>query len=154
MLENAFDCLSTGVKSKNKQVIIFFSYPSIFTNEFGKKMEAMFGGSHQFEDWQHYMQLRAILRAYFGEDYDWHKDLQYYPDWEAKTKFNADTAILVSFPLRKEDYYKRKYKYVDILVLQKQGRGYIYLTCFSTDKAKARFDDYWQKIEGLFRYEE
>lgn len=88
------------------------------------------------------------------KDPDWTKILHYYPEEVVKNKFNADTVVRFSITLQPEDYYKKKFKYVDALFLQKNGRSYVYFYCFYTEKAKKRFDKYWQKIEGVLRYEE
>lgn len=117
-------------------------------------------------DMQHMWQIRAgILHAlgcdyvYFlqrRDDIDWRQYLEYYPEGKAKSIFNADTAFRVSLNLEpgRDYHYKGKYKYLDALVIQKQGRGYIILYSFFTEEGRKRMPSYWKEIEGIFRYED
>lgn len=118
-------------------------------------------------DMQHLGQLGTAVVYALGNDYTYflHPDknldsrqyFEYYPDKKAKRLFNADTAFRVCLNLEpgKELYdYKGKYKYLDALVLQKMGRGYMLMYVFTTEQGQKRLPHYWKQIEGIFRYED
>jgi len=69
----------------------------------------------------------------------------------AKQSFNADTVI--SYKLNMQGH-KIKDRYTDnnVLVLQKNGRGYITIYCFYTQKGKKELDKYMKQIENMFWY--
>ena len=50
--------------------------------------------------------------------------------------------------------YQGKYKYLDTLVIQKKGRGYIMMYIFTTEEGHKKFPEYLEQIEGMFRYED
>lgn len=86
---------------------------------------------------------------------NWRKYLDYYTLEEARYMFGADTAYRYSLNIvpGKRYRYEEKYDYLDVLTLQKKGRGYIMLFCFTTEKGKANLQYYWERIEMIFRYQ-
>lgn len=86
---------------------------------------------------------------------NWRRHLHYYTQDETQRMFGADTAYRYSLNIvpGKKYRYEEKYDYLDVLVLQKKGRGYVMLFCFTTEKGKADFPYYWHRIETVFRYE-
>ena len=108
-------------------------------------------------DTQQYWQMRAIMKHYYGDEIgeSWVDSIAVYSTEEARKKWNADSAFTFSLHLRPEDYYKKDFKYVKILLIQKKGRGgYAYIISFYTDKAKENFDKYWRRIEKTLRFED
>ena len=106
----------------------------------------------------HLSQMRGVLRKYFGKDVDWLSMIQFYPDEIAKKRFNADAAIRVSFNLHPEDYTQpndgtKEYKYVDVLMIQKDKRGDLGFYCLYTDEGKKNLNKYWKKIEKASKFE-
>ena len=116
-------------------------------------------------DMQHIWQIKgAVIRALgHGYDYflqkknfvDWRRYLEYYPEKRARKIFNADTVIRVSLNLLPDKVYdyEGKYKYLDMLVLQKMRRGFIQLFVFTTEEGRKNLPYYWKKIETIFRYQ-
>lgn len=156
-LESTFSCLSNRLVSKDEQFISFLIAYNIFTEEFRKEMDVLFFGKEfDYVDKQHVNQIKGIIRSYYNEEAakHWKDSVTYYPPDITKDKFNADSVISFSIALRPEDYYKNEYKYVDILLLQKKGRGYVYFVSFYTDKAKRKLNKYKREIEGVLRYED
>ncbi len=146
-----------GLCSDDKEFIALLSIYEIFTKKFQKEMEELFPGkSYDLEDKQHFYQIKAILKSFYGEEMEqhWREKITTYPKEEALNKFNADNAYRFSITLSPEDYYEKKFKYVDLLFLQKKGRGYVYFCCFYTDKVKAELNNYWSEIEKVFHYED
>jgi len=107
-------------------------------------------------DTQPYWQRRGIIKRYYGDEIgdSWIDSVTVYSTEEARSKWNADSAFVFNLHLRPEDYYKKDFKHVKILLIQKKGRGYAYITSFYTDKAKEYFDKYWRRIEKTLRYED
>ena len=98
----------------------------------------------------------GILRDYYGDEIgeSWVDSVTVYSTEEARKKWNADSAFVFNLHLRPEDYYKKDFKHVKILLIQKKGHGYAYITSFYTDKAKENFDKYWRRIEKTLRFED
>ncbi len=156
-LKQTFMCLHNELHSRDKQLIVFIMIPDIFTRKFKKEMEELFPKkSFDLVDKQHFSQMKAILKSFYGKEMEqhWREKITTYPKEEALNKFNADNAYLFSITLSPEDYYEKKFKYVDLLFLQKKGRGYVYFCCFYTDKSKLELNKYWSKIEKVFHYED
>ena len=117
-------------------------------------------------DMQHMWSTRADIIFAMGHyhyflhgrnDIDWRQYLEYYPEEKAKSIFNADTAFQVSLnfkPVNEYYDYQGKYKYLDTLVIQKKGRGYIMMYIFTTEEGHKKFPEYLEQIEGMFRYED
>lgn len=154
-LELTFSCLGNQLCAKDKQFVAFMPIFRTPTKEDSISMQKI---KIQLPptDMRHIFQLKGVIRDYMGEEAaeNWKKIVTYYPDEIAKNTFNADTVIRFTMPLRPEDYYKKKFKYVDALFIQKNGRGYVNFYCFYTDKAKKKLDYYWKKIEGVLRFED
>ncbi len=149
--------LSTGTYalcSNDKEFIALLSIYPIYTKETQRKMEEVFPGSFDWIGVQHFYQMKGILKSFYGKEMEqhWREKITTYPKEEAIHKFNADNAYRFSIALSPEDYYEKKFKYVDLLFLQKKGRGYVYFCCFYTDKAKKELNKYWSKIEKVFYY--
>lgn len=156
-LAGMFTCIINHLRSNDKQFIAFISIFRPFTEERLIKMQGLFP-SKKFDviDKMHMHTIKHIIKSYWGEDAaaHWKEKINYYPEQVVKEKFNADTVFRYSISLKPEDYYKKKFKYIDILFLQKKGRGYVSFYCFYTDKAKKQLDSYWEKIEGVLKYED
>ena len=155
-LEQAFGCFGNQLISENNEFIAFMPIFEPLTEEDSLRFQRLFPSkSFDFVDKQHLRQIRATIKAYQGEEVAEKMTdlLTYYPEEVTKSKFNADTVFRYSMKLKRKDYYKEKFKYVDFLCLQKKGRGYILFYCFYTAKAKRNLNDYWKKIEGVLRYE-
>lgn len=152
-----FTCLTNCLQSKDDQFYAFISVYRPFTQKDVENYHSLFRGKkNDLVDKQHMHQIKAKLKEFYGEEKakDWKKLVIYYPEEKTKSIFNADTVIRFSLEFEPQDRYKKKFKYMDALFLQKKGRGYINLDCFYTEKAKKRLDRYWRKIEGMLKYED
>ncbi len=155
-LESTFTCMGKQLHSKDGQFISFLVFPSIYTEEFQKRLNWV--SSNHSEVWvdkQHYRQMRGIIKKYYGEVGDsWTDSIKHYIKEDAVKKFNADSAFYFSLKLQPSDFYKKEFRHVKVLFLQKKGRGYAYICSFYTDKAKAKLEKYWTRIEKVLRYED
>jgi hypothetical protein len=105
---------------------------------------------------EHISVMHHILKTIDTENIakEWKENVYYYTETEAKTKFNADTAITYSFILPEKEYYRDKYNHCKILLIQKKGRGYLPLYCFYDMEAAKNPDKYMTAIEGIFKYKD
>lgn len=95
--------------------------------------------------------------VFFGKDLDYktanlNDHLTYYSKAEALSKFNADTAVVFTMVLKDVDAYKGKFNNVEVILLQKNGRGLVSIVCLFTDKAKLNWQYYKDKIESIYYY--
>ncbi len=156
-LNRVFTCMSNLLVSKNGDVTTFLVNYPIRTQELENELnELMPKYNRSMVDKQHFWQMRAIFLTYFGNEVEtsWQDSLVYYSPQKTKQIFNADTAYRFTINLRPEDFYLKKYKYVDVFLMQKKGRGYVYFVSFYTDKAKKSIKKYRKRIEGVLRYED
>jgi hypothetical protein len=103
---------------------------------------------------QHINQMKFVLKQMIGEKVSgsWKEYITYYPSYEAKSKFNADTVTTCRFELKKAEYYKNKYSFFQPLYLQKMGRG-AFLTYLFYDKTGAKnLNRYMKAIESSLWY--
>lgn len=155
-LKKVFSSLANSLISNDENVIISISVYSIYTSEFEDRVRGIFPTDEpSLVDRQHIPQLKGALE-YLGKETagNWKKHVTYYPETEAKEHFKADSVIRFHIPLREKDFYKKHFKYVDALYIQKKGHGYAQIYVFYTDKAKTDFHKYWQTIEGILTYKE
>ncbi|WP_346238037.1 hypothetical protein ABDK00_003070 [Niabella insulamsoli] len=112
---------------------------------------------------QHCAQIRAKTLLSLGKNaaikgknasFNWKPHVNYYPQDEAKAKFNADTAIHFSISLKDKEYFKGKYKYIKALFLQKNDSGFVNLYCLYTEEGKKNIHQYWKALETILRYDE
>ena len=156
-LWETFTCMGPQLHSKDRQFISFLVFPRILTEEMQKSQSQVFPQlAGDWVDKQHYQQMRAKIRNYYGEGIgeSWRDSITVYSGAEARRKFNADSAFTFTLHLRPADYYKKDFKHVKVLLIQRMGRGYAYICSFYTDKAKTKFDKYWRRIEKTLRYKD
>lgn len=156
-LEETFSNQGPQLLSYDGQVISFLEFAPIFTKEFEKTVNQLFPQhTRELVDKQHRWQMRGRLKQYYGESIceSWADSITVFSTEEARRKFNADSAFIFSLYLRPADYYKGNFKYMKALLIQKKGRGYACIYSFYTDKAKAKFNKYWRKIEKTLRYKD
>lgn len=156
-LEKTFSCKSFQLHSNDEQFIAFLEFVPQYTKELETTINGLFPQhARELVDNQHRWQMRARIRAYYGDEIGetWVDSIKLHSTKEAREKFNADSVFSFSIRLRPSDYYKKDFKYVKALLIQKNGRGYACIYSFYTDKAKSRFGKYWRKIENFLRYED
>ena len=153
-LKSTFTCMGHQLHSKNGQFLSFLSF--VYFPEYHRKLYYLSHKRKETVDAQPYWQRLGILTDYYGDDIDdsWRDSITVYSAEEARRKWNADSAFTFSLHLRPEDYYKKDFKHVKVLLIQRKGQGYAYITSFYTDKAKENFDKYWRRIEKTLRFED
>lgn len=122
VLARAFRCIENQLISDDNQLIAFMPIYRPLTQTDSMRFQRIFP-KHTFDfvDKQHLLQIQHLIKEYQGEDTAEKMIdlLTYYSEDETKHKFNADTVIRYSLKLKRKDYYKEKFKYVDLLCLQK-----------------------------------
>ena len=154
-LESILTCAGNQLISSDGEVLAFLYIYKPFRKADSISMQKMFP-DRNFDviDKVHANTIRNNIIFSQGEKAasEWKKYVTYYPGSEAKTKFNADTAIKFSIPLKQEDFYKSKFQFLRALFIQKRDRGFLGIYVFSTPKAEGKIEDYWTQIETIFRY--
>lgn len=155
-LKEMFSYMPNCLRSIDGQFLAFLPCHCTFTPADSIGLQQYPGESFDYINRMFVYQLRAPIRVYYGKEQaeHWRKFVSYYPAEEAKSKFNADTVIRFTIALQPEDYYKKKYKYIDALFIYKKRRGFINFYCFYTDKAKENLNYYWKKVEGTLYFED
>ncbi|WP_316793715.1 hypothetical protein [Pedobacter frigoris] len=156
-LNQILNCANHQLHADDSQFIAFIRIEKPFSKADSIDLKKfMPGGNFDHIDKQHTNYIRGDIRNSMGKDasLNWKQYVTYYSAKEAKTKFNADSAVFVPIKLDSQDYYKGKYNNLEALYLQKKGRGFVNFYCFYTDKAKKNLSEYRKAIEGIFRYED
>ena len=155
-LFHTFKCIGPSLTSNDGQYISFMVNHNIEDKAYHERMKKLFRNIPNLEDIQHRNQLKGTLVYYYGESISdsWQDSLTYFTDEQAKNICNADTIITTSITLKPEDYYKKDFKHIEIYLMQKKGRGYVYFVSFYTDKAKKKLKHYRKAIAGALRYED
>ena len=153
-LERTFSCIGHRLDSEDGQFLSFLSF--VYFYEFHRNLYYLSHKRKETVDAQQYWQIRAILKDHYGDAIveSWRDSITVLSSEEAHKKFNADSAFTFSLHLRPEDYYKKDFKHVKILLIQRKGQGYAYITSFYTDKEKEKLDKYWRKKEKTLRFED
>ena len=152
-LKHTFSCIGHRLHSNDGQFLSFLSF--VYLYEIHRNLYYLSHKRKETVDALQYGHMRAILRDYYGDEVgdSWRDSITVYSTEEARKKWNADSAFIFNLHLRPEDYYKKDFKHVKILMIQKKGQGYAYITSFYTDKAKENFDKYWRRIEKTLWFE-
>ena len=88
-------------------------------------------------------------RSYFSMK-DLKKNVQYLPNKYAKSQFNADTVILYSLPVKPvngDKKFQEKYSHCEVLMMQKNDLGPVFLYCFYSDEGYKNREKYFKKME-------
>ena len=76
--------------------------------------------------------------------------LNYRSSKYARKTFNADTVI--TYPLKMWQKLENKYNHCQVVMIQKNTRGFIFLYCFYNDRAIKRLKYYFKSLEKVFWY--
>ena len=176
-------CLAPQLISDDDQFISFLEFAPIYTEEYEERLNIWFNrgrqhySTNEMKEKHHRWKMKRTLKGYYDVSgvyvnpndptqllYDsyrvrnigdsWRDSITVYSAKEARRKWNADSAFTFSLHLRPEDYYKKVFKHVKVLLILRKGRGYACIYSFYTDKAKENFDKYWRRIERVLRFRE
>lgn len=146
------------IASEDGNFKVFFDISTPFLQKDSVDLAApMYRGSIDADrvDKEHIFSIRFFIHKIYGEEdlNSWKKYARYLSYAEAKEKFNADTAIYITFPM-KENPYVESYPYCLMLVIQKKGRGFFSMFFVYNDEGKKDLDKHIAAIEHSFRYGE
>ena len=117
-----------------------------------------YAGDGHVADMGHYHFINDIVKYSFGNDADWKDYVHYYPSEEAKNRFNADTVFSVSLLLNKAHCFSNidltDYSHCTVLIIQKEGRGYVATYCFYNENTTENLSVYMSAIEETLKYRE
>ena len=165
-----FGCLNTQLHSDDGQFVSFLQFAPLYSKTDEKRLRWVFGDfpKEKLFNIHHLYKMRGFIKRHYTKS-GFYRGKYYYIDevgdsWrdsitvlsteETRRKWNADSAFTFSLHLRPSDYYKKDYKFLKVLLIQRKGRGYACIYSFYTDKAKENFDKYWRRIEKTLRFED
>ena len=161
------NCMVPQLLSNDGRFISFLHFFPIFREEYKKRLDKLFYRKYPIDELlerHHRLKMRDFIKGYHGNHYfydltnegksdeSWMEDITAYSMEEAHKKFNADSAFIFNLHLRPADYYKKDFKHLKVLLIQREGRGYACIYSFYTDEAKANLDKYWRKVEKMLRF--
>ena len=151
----ALTCISNKLYTDKGDFITFMSVIPFLSTKDIADWESTVPNFNYDIDQLHNNKLRHIMKIWYGDSAaeDWQHYLSYYSTVKAKSKFNADTAITFSITLDSAEYYD-KYNYLDVFLIQKNGRGFVTFYSFYDEEGKKNLDKYKKEIEGILRFED
>lgn len=155
-LARMLTCVGNKLYTEEGDFIVFMPvYPILSPKDVANWKEIIPNFKYEI-DQLHINQVRQMIKVGLGDKAagEWRKHVTYYSTKDAKSKFNADTAITFSLKLDSTEYYKNKYKYLDVLLIQKNGRSFVGFYCFYDEKGKKNLPKYRKAIEDILRYED
>jgi hypothetical protein len=154
-----YACLKGSLKSDDGTFVVFFD---IF-NPREISLELEDGSIKRYMDAnmldiEHVYLINSVVKRSFGEDAVWKDYVHYYASDDAKTIFNADTVLSISFLINKDEcffsgneYDKNNFTHSTVLIIQKKGHGFVVLHCLY-DENKKNKDAYMAAIGGVLKF--
>lgn len=149
-------CIDNKLYSEEEDFIIFMPVRPLLSPEVIARWKKRTPNFSYDIDSLHIKQVKHIIKTWYGDmaGDKWENYVDYYPPVEAKAKFNADTVITFSINLTKDEFYKNRYKYLDVFLIQKNGRGFIAFYSFYDEKGKSNLESYRDKLESVLQFEQ
>ena len=154
ILFRTFRNFSNRLTSDDNEFVAFLQIfpPNMENNtQHQNQMNAIYNIFHQ--NVQVAQGLREWSR-FFDFQHDWRESAYFFSPEETREKFNADTAAFFSLMLPHGYYYQGRFRFIDVFLLQKNGRGYVYFVSFYTETAIRNIDWYRRRLWGSLRYED
>lgn len=174
---NSFLMYRHWIQSKDSDCILMVSTPFCYAKEdsikstWGKKNHSYrlydnLNDPTQYRDIPEtdYNQYNTNLQHRVRLIQDSAFDVKYYTNDKTTRMFNADTVIFYSVPTnafkdkrfmntkKREREFRKSYPFCKVLLIQKQDRGYVYITCFFSKNGIAKADKYLDSLTGLVWY--
>jgi hypothetical protein len=156
-LQAILTCVGHQLVSDDGEFLAFIPIYKVFTKADSAYMQKMRPQSTLYStDKQHINQIKNAISVSLGKEaaQSWKNQVTYYSKNEAIQKFNADSSVFLNIKIDSNNLYKGIYNHLDVLYLQKKGRGFVNFYCFYSDKGKKDLAKYMKSIEGIFRYED
>lgn len=154
MFKKAFTCLTQKLISKDDECVIFMPINRILTKEDSIEINKIFRGSITSLNNFHISNARIQIKTLYKDENlsDWKSKVKYFSAKDAKSKFNADTALFYSLRLDPDISYGKKFNNIYSLFLQKKDKGFINIIVFYSDKIKMDFEKKLMQIESMVNY--
>lgn len=137
--------------SKDKNFVAFIEIPPVFSRD------SVYIDADPLPDLKldintsHCKDIRFDFRWNTGHNLSLDQcPISYKTSGYARSAFNADTVL--TYPLKMWKKYENKYNNCQVMVIQKNTRGYICLYLFYNDKGKMNFEHYMKSLNGVFWY--
>ena len=160
LLRRAFGCRPGRVQSDDNEHFSLFeitSFDMLRVDAFHQnRMRGIYNHFHHHLQFNYGRDSTQWQSWGLNNDFqlDWRESAYFFSPEETREKFNADIATFFTLTLPSGYYYLEKYRYIDVFLLQKYGRGSVILVSFYTETAKQNIDWYRQRLWGSLRYED
>jgi hypothetical protein len=155
-------CIVGGLAAIDRSFAVFYRIQNPFTVEdsiYYKSLNQQF--TSPVVDVQHISLVNDIVKSSFGNNANWKDYVRYHSSEFAKSEFNADTVLSVSVPIEKYDgnllngkfVVNNDYSHVTILILQKEGRGFVAMYLLYNE-GNTNLETYMPAIEETLKYRE
>lgn len=137
--------------SKDKNFVAFIEIPPVFSRDSVYIDADLLPDLKLDINTSHCKDIRFDFRWNTGHNLSLDQcPISYETSGYARSAFNADTVL--TYPLKMWKKYENKYNNCQVMVIQKNTRGYICLYLFYNDKGKMNFEHYMKSLNGVFWY--
>ena len=137
--------------SKDKNFVAFIEIPPVFSRDSVYIDADLLPDLKLDINTSHCKDIRFDFRWNTGHNLSLDQcPISYKTSGYARSAFNADTVL--TYPLKMWKKYENKYNNCQVMVIQKNTRGYICLYLFYNDKGKMNFEHYMKSLNGVFWY--
>ena len=137
--------------SKDKNFVAFIEIPPVFSRDSVYIDADLLPDLKLDINTSHCKDIRFDFRWNTGHNLSLDQcPISYKASGYARSAFNADTVL--TYPLKMWKKYENKYNNCQVMVIQKNTRGYICLYLFYNDKGKMNFEHYMKSLNGVFWY--
>ncbi|ERJ60866.1 hypothetical protein [Sphingobacterium paucimobilis] len=145
-----------GIISDDDEFISFFRIFRISTKEDSIRINSLFPGANMSPSIRHIDNIRHQIKLLYGDSakQNWLNYVDYWPNDKAKEVFNADSVIVYTAKLKKEEVYEGKYDHFGALYLSKKDRGFVNYFFLFTEKANEQYDSYIKNIQQSLYYDD
>ena len=137
--------------SKDKNFVVFIEIPPVFSRDSVYIDADLLPDLKQEINTSHCKDIRFDFRWNTGQNLSLDQcPISYKSSDYARSAFNADTVL--TYPLKMWKKYENKYNNCQVMVIQKNTRGYICLYIFYNNEGKKNFEHYMKSLNGVFWY--
>ena len=137
--------------SKDRNFVAFIEIPPVFSRDSVYIDADLLPDLKQEINTSHCKDIRFDFRWNTGQNLSLDQcPISYKSSDYARSAFNADTVL--TYPLKMWKKYDNKYNNCQVMVIQKNTRGYICLYIFYNDKGEKNFEHYMKSLNRVFWY--
>lgn len=156
MLKEMLICAGNELRSKDDRFLVFNKISTIYTRlpQNDQILTILHPNSPYTYKTEYIYYIKNDLEQTLGPEaaQNWKEHVDFYPEGEAKDKFNADIALSYSLKLDPKDAYQGEYDNLWVLTLVSEHGFFLRMYCFYKDLPKRKLKRYKAKVETIFRF--